>query len=81
MLEHYIAGTMKNCSHLSAHSVYTMHQFTVIQLSHIHMVHVFLLFSCNLPFWQNHQDILGATVITGVEGTWLFITLSTIVVI
>ena len=72
---------MKNCSHLSAHSVYTMHQFTVIQLSHIHMVHVFLLFSCNLPFWQNHQDILGAAVITGVEGTWLFITLSTIVVI
>ena len=81
MVEHYIAGTMKNCSHLSAHSVYTMHQLTVIQLSHIHMVHVFLLFSCNLPFWQNHQDILGAAVITGVEGTWLFNTLSTIVVI
>ena len=56
------------CCRLSASSVYTIQPCTSLQChfiqSHTDRVHVCLVVTCHLHFWQNDRDFLRATAVT-----------------
>ena len=60
-----MAGATWNCCRLGTSSVYTIHTCTSLQChfirSHIGRVHVCLVVTSHLHFWQNDRDILRAT--------------------
>ena len=61
-----MTGATWNCCHLGAHSAYTIQPCTTsrhFMQKHIRVVRACLAVTCHLQFWQNHQDLLQATVV------------------
>ena len=68
----YMAGATRNYCRLDAGSVYTIPPCTSLQYSwfcvavqsHIRGMHVCLVVTCHLYFWQNDRNLLRATAVT-----------------